>query len=101
MEIEEGYRIPKEEEFVQGFEFERKDIYQPMMLNLINNTCENIGEPIITWTPMKVWWMHEPNEIITREIDGMKFIYNGFTANFFKPFDVKSFIEQGLIRVKI
>lgn len=98
--MEEGYRIPDISEFKQGFEFELRHDYKFGLLDLATNELTNEVRSSV-WSDCKVWWMHEPNEMVTEEIDGYKISVTGATLNFGKPFDEKSFLEQGLIRVKI
>ncbi len=96
--MEEGYRVPKLEEFVQGFEFEVGNDYQWIYIN-----SDKLPEPKYrVWRPAKVWWKANPKEMITEKTEnGNIFIYSGYLNNFFKPFDEQSFIDQELVRVKI
>ena len=96
------YRIPKLEEFVQGFEFEVaqdykfgfmdfSDVIKPLELSDSNRI----------WITTKVWWKNNPKErIIEKDINGITWDISGGMVNFFKPFDEESFIKQGLVRVK-
>lgn len=116
--MEEGYRIPTIEEFVQGFEFEVAKDNKYVWMDTVDDNGKIIKEtdeesrkrfkekmdasPLIrTWRPSKVWWKRDPHEIITREVDGITYSYPGAINNIYKPFDEQSFIDQGLVRVKI
>jgi len=97
------YRTPTADEFVQGFEFERANDYGYIIAYFSNPTTkvEDISTTRI-WTKSKVWWEHPPKEKVTEVFpNGVSVTMEGSTINFFKPFDVQSFIDQGLIRVKI
>jgi hypothetical protein len=101
MSVGKGYRIPKLEEFVQGFEFEVKNSCRYAIIDLSTGES-SFGEPQHFWTEGKVWWMKESKWIsVFDEDSGVTITYNQAGDNFFKPFDEKSFIEQGLVRVKI
>ena len=99
IEIKKEYRIPTIDEFIQGFEFEVRHDYKIQMLDLSGETKpETISESIV-WAPSKVTW--KATEWITEEKNGMKYHISPGVINFFEPFDVESFLEQGLIRVKL
>ncbi len=54
------------------------------------------------WINSKVWWKEKEDKLITEISDeGIELTYTGYFNNFFKPFDEQSYINQGLIRVKI
>jgi hypothetical protein len=90
------YRIPELKEFVQGFKFERAVDYEFGILGQLNPFKKKR-----IWIKCEVWWKLKPDEIISKKDDyGNMWIYNGFTNNFFKPFDEESFIKQKLVRVK-
>lgn len=101
--IGDGYRIPALEEFVQGFEFEVVDWTQPTGMFI----PQGKGEAIQThsfpkqWKPMKVTWMHDPNADVVIQTGEYTIHAKGSFVNFSKPFDVESWLTQGLIRVKI
>lgn len=97
--IEEGYRIPTIDEFVQGFKFELRKDYSFGFITL-GKGYEKVKDYSI-WTECEVWWKSEEKWITQSYEDGTKFTMSGSTNNFFKPFDEKSFLDQGLIRVKI
>lgn len=100
--ITKEYRIPKEEEFVQDFEFE---VASDHKYGFLDFSAESVGfeeiESYRVWSKSKVWWMNEPTKVITSKKGDIEISCLGSFINFFKPFNVKSFIEQGLIRVKI
>lgn len=98
--MENKYRTPKIEEFVQGFEFELRKDYKFIVLNFESNKSEATQE-YSEWVPCKVWWKMDENARITDTYDGYSVTITGLTNNFFKPFDEESFLKQGLIRVKI
>lgn len=103
--MEEGYRVPRLEEFVQGFEFEVAKDTRFFILDLsagADNSAQ-FNQPFTRhWLSGKVWWKHPPeNRIIERSIDGTTLNISGYMVNFFKPFDEAEYIRQGLVRVKI
>ena len=91
--MEAGYRIPKLEEFVQGFEFEVASEYSFGVMDMTNGGTCQMGAPFKIWNPGKVWWKEDPNKRIIE--------FTGATMNFFKPFNEQMYIEQELVRVKI
>lgn len=97
------YRIPKIEEFVQGFEFEVAHDYNWCILNLSNIKEPKVKGPMNRcWIPCKVWWMEPEDKLITEKMkDGSTLTVKRSFYNFFKPFNEKAYLEQGLIRVKI
>jgi hypothetical protein len=96
---ESEYRIPKLEEFVQGFEFEVRNDYKFVMLDLSEEKKPEILSESIIWNKWTVTW--KETEWKTEERDGMKYHISPEVINFFEPFCVKSFLERGLIRVKV
>lgn len=89
-----GYRVPKLEEFIEGFEFEIRNDY----VIHINNK----RHPYHTWTNGKVWWKKDPTKFYTDNLpNGGTLTQSGYFINWFKPFDEQSFIDQKLVRVKI
>jgi len=94
------YRTPLEEEFIQGFEFEVRNDYKFGFIDFSDEkkTMEVVSKSII-WTPCKVTW--KKTEFTTVKKDGYTYHISPEVNNFFEPFDVKSYLEQGLIRVKI
>ena len=102
--MEEGYRVPRLEEFVQGFEFEKANDYSFGILDMSEGgNFISSSEKSRIWSPMKVWWKHNPYERIIEPLDneGNTIEYSGEFLNFFAPFNEQSFIEQELVRVKI
>ncbi len=95
-----NYRTPKLEEFVQDFEFEVARDYGFGIMDLSSNESPKFEKHRI-WSPMKVWWKHNPKERIKEEYNGIVWDISGGMINFFKPFDEQSFIDQRLVRVKI
>jgi len=79
----DNYRIPKLEEFVQGFEFEVAHDFTYGFLDVSNDKPSVLSHSRI-WIPRKVTW----------KTDKMSEIWDC-------PFNVESFLEQELIRVKI
>ena len=98
--MEEGYRVPRLEEFVQGFEFEVKHTSRYAIIDLTTGES-SFGEPYHFWTEGKVWWMKESKMVTTESEEGFKVTYNQAMDNFFKPFDEQGYIDQELVRVKI
>lgn len=101
--VGKGYRIPSAEEFIQGFEFEVKKEYAFGFMFFHEDGTSTIhkGEPYFEWQPRKVnwkrteWYSHTDSQGRTISMDAD-------THNFLaEPFDVISFLKQGLIRVKI
>ena len=97
--VAEGYRIPTEDEFVQGFEFEVKQSGSFGVLRLGDGKFSKIKDWEV-WNKAEVWWMKE-SKFVTVKKNGYTVMYNQSMDNFFKPYDVGSFLEQGLLRVKI
>lgn len=96
-----GYRVPKLEEFIQGFEFEQKHTYSFGFIDFENNKFIK-GKEFISWLPNKVWWKYPEDDMITTELDnGHTLTQMGRSINFFKPFNEQLFIDQKLVRVKI
>ena len=95
------YRIPKLEEFVQGFKFELAKDYSFLILDF--TTTEKPEETKYReWVECEVWWKEDEDKLITQTYkNGDTFTFSGRTNNFFKPFNEESFLKQGLIRVKI
>ena len=98
--MEEGYRIPAAEEFVQGFKFEKACATRMVMIDFGKPPVKDETPFTRHWVESEVWWDCKPDEFITQEYEGHKVLLKGSTVNFFKPFDVESFIKQGLVRVK-
>lgn len=100
--MEAGYRVPKIEEFVQGFEFEVAHEYSFGVMDMTNGGTCQMGLPFKIWEPCKVWWKEDPNKRIVQELgSGSTIEFSGATMNFFKPFDEQMYIDQELVRVKI
>lgn len=97
--MDKEYRIPKLEEFVQGFEFELASDCGFCFLEPGHRLT--FPEMKRFWNKSKVTWMLPPNEIITRKVGDKTWSAKGSTLNFFKPFNEQSLIDQGLVRVKI
>lgn len=93
------YRIPTEDEFVQGFRFQVKTTGRYEVIDIGTGKVES-GEDHHFWTDTSVWWKKEPGWITVKDSD-YTFTYNQAMDNFFEPFNVKSFLEQRLIRVKV
>lgn len=98
--MEEQYRIPTIDEFIQGFKFEVRRDYRFGFLNLEESTFDG-GKEYSIWDLTEVWWGCNPDDVVTYNDADYKISLTGRTVNFFKPFDVESFLKQGLIRVKI
>lgn len=79
----EKYRTPTIEEFVQGFEFEVAQDISYGFLDMTDNKSSEISSSR-SWIPTTVTWKE----------DEMSEIWD-------KPFDEQSYLDQGLIRVKI
>lgn len=79
MNMDEGYRIPTIEEFVDGFEFE-----------------------VVDWTvPTRVKKVWHPMQLIYVATNFFMIKPKGSILSYVNPFDVESYLKQGLIRVKI
>lgn len=100
--MEDGYRIPRLEEFIQGFEFEVAIDYKFGHIDFSTDPAIGDFTSYREWKPCKVWWKHDPNEFIAEtDGEGNKLTIIGSAINFFKPFDEEAYIEQELVRVKI
>lgn len=101
--MEKGYRIPKESEFVQGFEYEVKESYKFGIL-YFNSKGEKSNiqmskEPYEVWNKGIVSWKSTKPSSHTDK-DGYTVHIMPEVNNFFVPFDVKAYLEQGLLRAK-
>jgi len=99
--MEEGYRIPTAEEFVQGFKFEQAHDTRMVIIDLSKPARKDDTPFTRHWTESEVWWDCKPDEFVEYNWYAGKIKLKGSTVNFFKPFDVESYINQGLVRVKI
>ncbi len=104
--MEQGYRVPKLEEFVQGFEFEVANIIGIMLLDFSGKQQDQIYPYKKIWSKSKVTWKGDSSEIITEKFlddsgQECKLMYKGAFRNLFQPFDEQSYIDQELVRVKI
>lgn len=103
--MEEGYRIPAIDEFIQGFEFEVVDWTVPTGIFFFNPKMGHLEhfkfQENKVWKPMQVTWMNDPNADVIEKIGDFTIHTKGSVLNFFQPFDVESYLKQGLIRVKI
>lgn len=97
-----GYRVPKIEEFVQDFHFERRHSYSFGFIDFEKGGYKKM-KSFESWTPMQVWWKYPEDAMITSPLgdEGHTITQTGRSINFFKPFDEQSFIDQKLVRVKI
>ena len=109
------YRIPKIEEFVQGFKYQIAQDIRMIIWSPSNGVTEESPEKRI-WHDREVYWMGEPKELHTTKfkhfvetVYGIKeetstLTVDGPTYDFFyrsAPYNIKSLLEQGLIRVEI
>jgi hypothetical protein len=99
--IDEGYRVPTEDEFVQGFKYEVKNEHSIVIMDLQKGGVSERSEPLYTWTEGEVFWKKEPKWVAVEAKNGHKITYDQAMDNFFEPFNVASFLEQGLLRTKI
>lgn len=99
--MDDGYRIPTEDEFVQGFEYEVRNEYSIVIMDLQKGEVSERSAPSYTWTKGKVFWKKEPKVITVKMENSATLTYDQSLDNFFEPFNVASFLEQGLLRTKI
>ena len=93
------YRIPLLNEFVQGFKYELKKTYS---FGFIENGRYEKSKEWNKWIEGEVWWMHPDDAIITSQMpNGGTLTMIGRFVNFGKPFNIESYLKQGLLRVKI
>lgn len=100
--VGKGYRVPKLEEFVQGFKFQKKNSYRFMLIDFANDKTIKSKE-YHDWVDCEVWWKHPEDAWITSPIgnEGHTITQKGSSINWFKPFDEQSYINQKIVRVKI
>jgi hypothetical protein len=112
--MEEGYRIPTIDEFVQDFEFERKirrggGSWFGFNINMSKEEVEKQllvnRQPIFDeWIPMKVWWKPRTLEeatITTKDESTGEIWTSIINPEFDKPINEEKMISEGKIRVKI
>ena len=101
--MEEGYRLPTIDEFIQGFEFEYSSEHRWGMIYFHEDGTSSMkqGEPYIIWHKAKVHW--KQTDWVTEEYsDGQTVTMSPETYNLLsEPFNIQSWLDQGLIRVKI
>lgn len=101
-----NYYTPAVSEFIQGFEFEILEhrSYTMGMLDLgLNSFGDAYSIEYNDWVPTKVWWKHEPKEMITYKYDDCDITVSGYTVNWFSPYSDERLIEliqNGKIRAK-
>ena len=99
----EEYRIPTADEFVQGFKFQVKKAGSFGILDFSETPpkSEHFSDWEI-WQDAVVTWKLPSGERVKFTQDGIDYDMPSDFLNFInQPFDVQSFIDQGLIRVKI
>lgn len=102
MGVGKGYRVPKLEEFVQDFEYEYK--FKSGGGGIWTNGKLIYKIPASSeWFKQKVWWLPRNREEAKRTTvyeDGTSITWF-INPNFDKPYDIRSMLEQNLLRVKI
>lgn len=96
--MEEGYRLPRIEEFVDGFEYQVKKTYRWMTLG-----AEQEVIPVLETWEKGTWRVYDDNKFYTETMsNGGTLTMSGRFMNFTAaPFVPESFIEQGIIRISI
>lgn len=95
------YRIPDISEFKQGFKFERRNDYKFGVLDFSEGGEYKELQSYSNWSPVEVTWMSDPEELFTEQYGEYEITVTGGVRNLFIPFNIESFLKQGLIRVKI
>lgn len=106
--MEQCYRIPAIEEFVEDFKFQYLDI-NDYRFGFIDFSSDRGFEEISkchseNWIDCICDWKYPNGRLFTEESEGIKITYGGETRNFFSRFrddSIKQLINKGRIRVKI
>lgn len=102
MEVEEGYYIPKKEEFVEGFNYQLKETHYYMLLDKEDGSPDSRSEDIHTWyshiVPFK-----RPDTGLSSIKDGEFTVHtsNSLLNFLFREPDWQLMIDKGLVRAKI
>ena len=94
------YRIPKIEEFVQGFKYQVAHdqgmiIWDPATKSNVKSEMSRI------WFDREVYWMCAPKEFHTEKYGENTVTIDSNTYDFFyrtEPYVIEDMLEQGLIR---